>query len=107
MKATSADVLEYESLRTLLGRYVSSPPGKAALARIAPHIDAARLAADLADAGEAVEYLRSAARPQTAARLLADVDIRGVAGHASQGHNHRLIAGGNARRDDEVHLRDA
>ena len=68
MKATSADVLEYESLRTLLGRYVSSPPGKAALARIAPHIDAARLAADLADAGEAVEYLRSAARPQTAAR---------------------------------------
>jgi DNA mismatch repair protein MutS2 len=68
MKATSADVLEYESLRTLLGRYVSSPPGKAALARIAPHTDAARLAADLADAGEAVEYLRSAARPQTAAR---------------------------------------
>src|ERR1035437_5085026 len=68
MKATSADTLEYESLRALLGRYVSSPPGKAALARIAPHIDAARLAADLADAGEAVEYLRSAARPQTAAR---------------------------------------
>ncbi len=68
MKATSADTLEYESLRGLLGRYVSSPPGKAELARIAPHTDAARLAADLADAGEAVEYLRSAARPQTAAR---------------------------------------
>src|ERR1039458_6662722 len=68
MKATSADTLEYESLRALLGRYVSSPPGKAELARIAPHTDAARLAADLADAGEAVEYLRSAARPQTAAR---------------------------------------
>jgi DNA mismatch repair protein MutS2 len=68
MKATSADILEYESLRALLGRYVSSPPGKAELARIAPHTDAARLAADLADAAEAVEYLRSAARPQTAAR---------------------------------------
>jgi DNA mismatch repair protein MutS2 len=68
MKATSAAVLEYESLRALLGRYVSSPPGKAELARIAPHTDAARLAADLADAGEAVEYLRSASRPQTAAR---------------------------------------
>jgi DNA mismatch repair protein MutS2 len=68
MKATSADVLEYESLRTLLGRYVSSPPGKAELARIAPHTDAARLAADLADAGEAVEYLRSATRPQTGGR---------------------------------------
>jgi DNA mismatch repair protein MutS2 len=68
MKTTSADVLEYEALRTLLGRYVSSPPGKAELARIAPHTDAARLSADLADAGEAIEYLRSAARPQTAAR---------------------------------------
>jgi len=68
MKATSADVLEYESLRSLLGRYVASPPGKAELAKIAPHTDAARLTADLADAGEAVEYLRSAARPQPAAR---------------------------------------
>jgi DNA mismatch repair protein MutS2 len=65
MKATSADTLEYESLRALLGRYVSSPPGKAELAKIEPHTDAARLAADLADAGEAVEYLRSATRPQT------------------------------------------
>ncbi|MGD0359519.1 MAG: endonuclease MutS2 [Bryobacteraceae bacterium] len=68
MKATSADILEYEPLRALLGRYVSSPPGKGELARIAPHSDAARLSADLADAGEAVEYLRSAARPQTGGR---------------------------------------
>ena len=68
MKATSAAVLEYESLRGLLGRYVSSPPGKAELARIAPHTDGARLAADLADCGEAIEYLRSAGRPQTAGR---------------------------------------
>src|SRR5580704_8265256 len=68
MKATSAETLEYESLRALLGRYVSSPPGKGELARIAPHTDAARLAADLADAGEAIEYLRSATRPQTAGR---------------------------------------
>ena len=68
MKATSAEILEYESLRDLLGRYVSSPPGKAELANIAPHNDTARLTADLADAAEAVEYLRSAARPQTAAR---------------------------------------
>ncbi|MGA3043366.1 MAG: Smr/MutS family protein [Bryobacteraceae bacterium] len=68
MKATSADTLEYESLRALLGRYVSSPPGKAELARIAPHTEAARLGADLADAGEGIEYLRSAGRPQTAGR---------------------------------------
>ncbi len=68
MKATSAEILEYESLRALLGRYVSSPPGKAELAKIQPHDDAARLTADLADAGEAVEYLRSAGRPQTGGR---------------------------------------
>ena len=68
MKATSADILEYESLRGLLGRYVSSPLGKAELVKIAPHTDAARLAVDLAEAGEAVQYLRSAARPQPAVR---------------------------------------
>src|ERR1700691_834932 len=68
MKATSADTLEYESLRALLGRYVSSPPGRAELARIAPPADPPRLSADLADAGEPVEYLRSATRPQTGGR---------------------------------------
>ncbi len=68
MKATSADILEYESLRAVLGRYVASPPGKAELAQLGPHTDAARLAADLADAAETVEYLRCATRPQTAAR---------------------------------------
>ena len=68
MKATSGEVLEYEALRGVLGRYVSSPLGKEELAKIAPHTDAARLASDLADAGEAVQYLRSAARPQAAVR---------------------------------------
>src|SRR3984885_12078794 len=68
MKATSADVLEYESLRSLLARYVSSPLGKAELAKIAPHTDAALLSSDLADAGEAVAFLRAAAQPQPGAR---------------------------------------
>jgi DNA mismatch repair protein MutS2 len=68
MKATSAHILEYESLRTLLGRYVSSPLGKAELAKIAPHTDAALLSSDLAEAGEAVAYLRAAAQPQPGAR---------------------------------------
>jgi len=79
MKATSADVLEFESLRALLRRYVSSPLGQAELAKIAPHSDEARLAADLADAGEAVQYLRSAARPQPAARGAAiRIDFGGI-----------------------------
>jgi DNA mismatch repair protein MutS2 len=68
MKATSAEVLEYESLRSLLARYVSSPLGKAELAKIAPHTDAALLSSDLADAGEAVAFLRAAAQPQPGAR---------------------------------------
>ena len=68
MKATSADILEFESLRSLLGRYVSSPLGQLELAKVAPHTDAALLSSDLAEAGEAIDYLRSAARPQPGAR---------------------------------------
>ena len=65
---TSAEVLEFESLRQLLGRYVSSPLGRRELEKVEPHADRARLDEDLAEAGEAIEYLRLAARPQPAAR---------------------------------------
>jgi DNA mismatch repair protein MutS2 len=65
---TSAEVLEFESLRELLGRFVSSPMGRRELEKVEPHTDRARLEADLAEAGEAIEYLRLAARPQPAAR---------------------------------------
>ena len=34
---TSAEVLEFESLRQLLGRYVSSPLGRRELEKVAPH----------------------------------------------------------------------
>jgi DNA mismatch repair protein MutS2 len=79
MKATSGEVLEYEALRGVLSRYVSSPQGKVELAKIAPHTDATRLQNELADAGEAVEYLRSAARPQAAARGAAiRIDFSGI-----------------------------
>jgi DNA mismatch repair protein MutS2 len=65
---TSAEVLEFESLRKLLGRYVSSPMGRRELEKVQPHADLPRLAEDLAEVGEAIEYLRLAARPQPAAR---------------------------------------
>jgi DNA mismatch repair protein MutS2 len=64
----SADLLEFAALLELLGRYVSSPQGQRELAKVAPRRDAAARDADLAEAGEAVEYLRAAARPQPAAR---------------------------------------
>jgi len=76
---TSANVLEFEALRQLLGRYISSPLGRRELEKIAPHADGARLADDLAEAGEAVEYLRAATRPQPAARGAAiRIDFSGL-----------------------------
>ena len=76
---TSAEVLEFEALRRLLGRYVSSPAGRRELEKLAPHADLARLTEDLEEAGEAVEYLRLATRPQPATRGAAiRVDFGGL-----------------------------
>jgi len=68
MRTTSADILEFESLRELVGRYIASPLGQAELEKVQPHTDRERLDEDLAEAEEATEYLRAAARPQQAAR---------------------------------------
>ncbi len=65
---TSSEVLEFESLRLLLARYVSSPLGRRELEKVAPHGDRVRLTEELAEAGESVEYLRLASRPQPATR---------------------------------------
>ncbi len=65
---SSADVLEFEALRQLLARYVSSPLGRAELDKVQPHFDRVKIEADLAEAAEAIGYLRSAGRPQPAAR---------------------------------------
>ena len=76
---TSAEILEFESLRQLLGRYLFSAPGKRELEKLQPHADRARLEEDLAEAAEAVEYLRLAARPQTGGRGSAiRVDFNGL-----------------------------
>ena len=68
MQNFSADLLEFETLRALLGRYVQSPPGRAALEQIQPSSERAVLESLLADTAEAVEYVRSARTPQPAAR---------------------------------------
>ncbi len=68
MRNTSADLLEFEALRGLLGRYVPSPLGRAELGKVSPGATRAELEAALAEAAEAIEYLRSASRPQPAAR---------------------------------------
>ena len=65
---TSSQVLEFEPLRQLLGRYVASPLGRRELEKLQPHADLARLTEDLAEAEEAMAYLNLAIRPQPAAR---------------------------------------
>ena len=60
------NVLEFESLRALVGRYVRSAPGRARLAAVAPVSDRAAIEAELADAAEAIAYRRAGIEPQAA-----------------------------------------
>jgi DNA mismatch repair protein MutS2 len=64
----AAGALEFEDLRALLGRYVRSPMGRRELQGVAPLHDRPAIEDALADAAEAMEYLRAASNPQTASR---------------------------------------
>ena len=64
MKTTSADLLEFEALKSLLGRFVSSPLGRVELEKVEPGSDLAALTESLAEAEEGIGYLRSAAQPK-------------------------------------------
>ncbi len=68
MNQTSADVLEFEALKGLVRRYVSSPMGVAELEAVEPGEDRQSLELALAETGEAIEYIKAAAQPQRAAR---------------------------------------
>src|SRR5260370_3212286 len=68
MKTTSADLLEFEALKRLLPRFVPSPRGAAELDKVTPSSDRDALTESLAEANEAIQYLRSAAQPKPAQR---------------------------------------
>lgn len=68
MKTNALDLLEYEGLRQVLGRYVRSPLGAAELAKIAPHSGRAALERSLAETAEAIAYLEAVKGPQPTAR---------------------------------------
>ncbi len=68
MHTFSADLLEFEALRALLGGYIRSPLGAGELEKVEPHADRAALEITLSDTAEAIEYLKSAMQPQTASR---------------------------------------
>ena len=57
-------VLEFESLRALLARYVRSSLGRAELAKVEPTSDRATIEDALADTAEAVTYVRTSSQPQ-------------------------------------------
>jgi len=64
----SADLLEFEALRELVGRYIGSPPGRAELEKLEPSTDRAALESALADVAEAMAYQGASRQPQAAAR---------------------------------------
>ncbi len=91
MQFTSAQTLEFESLREVVGRYIASPLGRRELEKIQPHEDRERLESDLADAAEAIEYLRSASRPQPAQRGAAiRIDFGGLPELTTTVHKLRI-----------------
>src|SRR5580704_19168054 len=64
----SNPVLEFETLRALLARYVRSSLGRTGLEKINPSSDRAAIEEALADTTEAVAYVRTSTQPQPASR---------------------------------------
>ncbi len=64
----SGGVLEFEGVRELLGRYVSTDVARRELEKLEPRHEREALEQDLAEVAEGIEYLRSASRPQATGR---------------------------------------
>ena len=64
----SDPVLEFEAVKSLIGRYLLTDLGRAELETVAPMTDRQMIESSLADAGEAVEHLRARSQPQPASR---------------------------------------
>ncbi len=62
----SLEALEWEQVRGLAGRFIGSPLGAVRLAEVAPSANRAEIEPALAEAGEAIRYLRAASAPQPA-----------------------------------------
>jgi DNA mismatch repair protein MutS2 len=68
MAFRSAGLLQFAELTDLLTRYAGSAAGRELVADLAPHSDRFTLESDLADAGEAILYLRELSGAQETAR---------------------------------------
>jgi DNA mismatch repair protein MutS2 len=60
----SEAALEWEQVLALVSRYIGSPLGAAELANVSPSANREEVERALADAGEAIQYLRAASAPQ-------------------------------------------
>ena len=58
MDKWSSELLEFESLRAILARYVGSPMGEAKLALVEPLTDRGEIESLLGDAAEAIAFLQ-------------------------------------------------
>src|SRR3954451_10174090 len=62
MKRTSGELLEFEELKGLVGRYVAGPLGRAELNRLQPSDDREFLERTLAEVAQAMEFVRENGR---------------------------------------------
>ncbi len=76
MTNSSADLLEFDGLLAVLGRYVGSAMGREELAQVRPMSDRAAIERAQALNAEAIEYLTAASTPRTAAPGPASVRLR-------------------------------
>jgi DNA mismatch repair protein MutS2 len=62
MKRTSGELLEFDELKRLVGRYVAGPLGRAELDRLQPLDDREHLERTLAEVSEAIDFVRISGR---------------------------------------------
>ncbi len=68
MSFSGAALLQFDELKDLLAEYAGSSAGRALIYTLEPNRDRPTLEADLADAGQAIDYLRELSGAQTAGR---------------------------------------
>src|ERR1700745_1499331 len=68
MSFSSASLLQFDDLKELVARYAGSAAGRALVLSLDQHDDRLALENGLADAGEAIQYLRELSGPQETVR---------------------------------------
>ena len=74
----SSDSLEWEGVRALVRRFISTSAGDAELEKTAPSIDRPAIERSLAEAGEGMAYLRASSGPQPSGKSAIRVNLNGL-----------------------------